>query len=127
MNFSVDKNEHYTRFKTDLIDLNAAHAEELKDLVLRQMDEHTCRYVILNFETVKTCNAEGVRVLIKLGLHLREHGGMLIISSAHEPFTRLFDKAEIVFLPTDIEAIDFVFMDQLEKQFLSGNDAPKHS
>jgi hypothetical protein len=36
----------------------------------------------------------------------------------------LFAKADITFIATDVEAVDFVFMDQLEKQFLNmGDDA----
>ncbi|MBW7844510.1 MAG: hypothetical protein H3C45_02465 [Bacteroidia bacterium] len=47
---------------------------------------------------------------------------MLIITNAEDSFTRLFAKADITFIPTDDEAIDFVFMDQLEKQFLNMTD-----
>jgi hypothetical protein len=73
----------------------------------------------LNFESVESCNAGAVREMIAMGNFLAENNGMLIISNPHDQFTRLFDKAEIVFVPSDIEAIDYVFMDQIEKQFLS--------
>ena len=80
------------------------------------------KYVIVNISQVKECNAEATRVLIRLGLDLKNNDGMLIITFAEDGFTRLFHKADITFIPTDVEAIDFVFMDQLEKQFLKQGD-----
>lgn len=122
MNFEIIRGDHYTLVKTDLTTLDASHGEELVQTLEQHIDEHTCKYVILNFEMVTHCNASAVRSLIKLGLFLNERNGMLIISNPLNDFARLFDKAEIVFVPTDIEAIDYVFMDQIEKQFLEGED-----
>ncbi len=121
MNFSLEKTEHYTLLKTDLKSLVQTQAEELSEMVKQVLARETCKYLILNFETVEECNAAAVRELIHLGNYLNQQGGMLIISNPHDQFTRLFDKAEIVFVPTDMEAIDYVFMDQLEKQFLNDN------
>jgi len=118
MNFLINKSDHYTLVKTDLKQIDAEHAEELVNNLESHIDEFTCKYVILNLETVTDCNAAAVRALIKLGLFLKQRNGMLIISNPLNSFERLFDKAEIVFVPTDVEAIDYVFMDQIEKQFL---------
>ena len=64
-----------------------------------------------------------MRELIQLAIDLRDNNGMLIITHAEDQFTRLFNKADITFIPTDTEAIDFIFMDQLEKQFLDDHSA----
>jgi len=122
MNFSLEKNEHYTLLKTELPDLNKNQAEELSGIVKEHMVAHICPYLILNLETVVNCNAEAVRILISLGQFLAANNGMLIVSNPHDSFQRLFDKAEIVFVPTDMEAIDYVYMDQIEKQFLEDNE-----
>jgi len=122
MNFSLEKNEHYTLLKTELPDLNKNQAEELSGIVKEHMAAHICPYLILNLETVVNCNAEAVRILISLGQFLAANNGMLIVSNPHDSFQRLFDKAEIVFVPTDMEAIDYVYMDQIEKQFLEDNE-----
>jgi anti-anti-sigma regulatory factor len=122
MNFLIDKNDHYTLVKTDLSEINGEQAELLVKDLESHIDEFTCKYIILNFGTVVNCNAAAVRALIKLGLFLKDRNGMLIISNPLQSFERLFEKAEIVFVPTDIEAIDYVFMDQIEKQFLDNEE-----
>jgi hypothetical protein len=119
MNFSLEKTEHYTLLKTELTDLEKEQADELASIIQAHIAEHICPYLILNLETVNNCNAEAVRALIGIGLFLAENNGMLIVSNPHESFQRLFDKAEIIFVPTDMEAIDYVYMDQIEKQFLA--------
>ncbi|MFI5222295.1 MAG: STAS domain-containing protein [Bacteroidia bacterium] len=116
MNYTIEKNDQYSLIKPELEKIDQNHADKLRRKVLHE-SESSSKYVIVNIENVKECNADGVRELIKLGLELQNKGGMLILTHAVDPFTRLFEKADITFIPTDIEAMDFVFMDQLEKRF----------
>ena len=122
MNFSLEKTENYTLLKTGLPALVQTEAEELSAMVKKELLTAPCKYLILNFDSVQECNAAAVRELIHLGNYLADQDGLLIISNPNDQFSRLFDKAEIVFVPSDMEAIDYVFMDQLEKQFLSESD-----
>jgi anti-anti-sigma regulatory factor len=117
MNYTIEKNEHYSLIKTDLTLMNQHTCHKLREKVLHEVASNS-KYVIVNIEGVKECNAEGTRELIQLALDLRNTDGMLILTHADDHFTRLFNKADITFIPTDMEAIDFVFMDQLEKQYL---------
>lgn len=121
MNYSIEKSDQYSLIKTDLTKIDQHNANQLRDKVLHEVASSS-KYVIVNIEGVKECNADGTRELIKLGLDLRNGGGMLIVTNADDNFTRLFEKADITFIPTDVEAIDFVFMDHLEKQFLNMKD-----
>jgi anti-anti-sigma regulatory factor len=121
MNYTIEKNDQHSIIKPDLTKIDQSTANKLRDKVLHEVASSS-KYVIVNIETVKECNADGTRELIKLGLDLRNGGGMLIITNADDQFTRLFEKADITFIPTDVEAMDFVFMDQLEKQFLNMNE-----
>jgi anti-anti-sigma regulatory factor len=121
MNYTIEKSDQYSLIKTDLVQLDKDAAVKLSEKVNHEI-ESSSKYVIVNISGVKVCNAEATRILIELGLSLQERNGMLIITEAEEPLTRLFNKAEITFIPTDIEAMDFVFMDQLEKQFLNMGD-----
>jgi anti-anti-sigma regulatory factor len=120
MNYSIEKKEQYSLIKPEIGQMNQDNCIKLRDKVLHEVASSS-QYVIVNISSVKDCNADGVRELIKLGIELQKKGGMLIITHAEATFTRLFDKAELTFIPTDIEAIDFVFMDHLEKQFLQDN------
>jgi anti-anti-sigma regulatory factor len=121
MNYTIEKNDQYSLIKPDVQELNKETSVQLRTKVLHEVASSS-QYVIVNIAQVKECNADGTRELIKLGTELLENDGMLIITNAEDPFTRLFVKADITFIPTDVEAVDFVFMDQLEKQFLSMND-----
>jgi len=121
MNYTIEKNDQHSIIKPELTKIDQRTANKLRDKVLHEVASSS-KYVIVNIETVKECNADGTRELIKLGLDLRNSGGMLIITNADDQFTRLFEKADITFIPTDVEAMDFVFMDQLEKQFLNMNE-----
>jgi anti-anti-sigma regulatory factor len=127
MNYTIEKSDQYSLIKTDLTALDKNTAQKLIDKVRHEVASSS-KYVIVNIGGVKECNADATRELINLGIELRDNNGMLIVTEAEDPFTRLFSKADITFIPTDVEAVDFVFMDQLEKQFLSmGDDATQSS
>jgi anti-anti-sigma regulatory factor len=121
MNYSIEKNDQYSIIKTDLTRFDKENCHKLRVKVEHEAASSS-KYVIVNIKDVEECNADGVRELIQLGLDLKNKDGMLILTHADDMFTRLFEKADITFIPTDIEAIDFVFMDQLEKQFLDMED-----
>jgi anti-anti-sigma regulatory factor len=121
MNYTIEKNDQYSLIIPQLEELNQETSAKLREKVLHEAASSST-YVIVNISKVKDCNADGVRELIKLGVELQDNDGMLILTNAEDSFTRLFNKADITFIPTDVEAVDFVFMDQLEKQFLSMGD-----
>lgn len=123
MNYTIEKSDQYSLIKTDLVLLDKNSAIKLIEKVRHEVASSS-KYVIVNINGVRECNAEATRELINLGLELHEHDGLLIITEAEDSFTRLFSKADITFIPTDVEAVDFVFMDQLEKQFLNMDDQP---
>lgn len=121
MNYTIKKDDQYSLIRTDLTVMNKETCNQLREKVWHEAASSS-KYVIVNIEDVTDCNADGVRELILLALELRDKGGMLILTHASESFYRLFNKADITFIPTDTEAIDFVFMDHLEKQFLNMDD-----
>lgn len=121
MNYTIEKNDQYSLIIPKLTILDKDTCAKLRHKVLHEAASSS-KYVIVNIATVKECNADGVRELIQLGVELQEKDGLMILTNADDQFTRLFSKADITFIPTDVEAVDFVFMDQLEKQFLSMDD-----
>lgn len=121
MNYTIEKSDQYSLIKTDLTTLDRTSAQKLIDKVRHEVASSS-KYVIVNIGGVTDCNADATRELINLGVELRDNNGMLILTHADDHFTRLFSKADITFIPTDVEAVDFVFMDQLEKQFMNMGD-----
>lgn len=121
MNYTIEKKDEYSLIKPEITVLDKDTCAQLRHKVLHEADSSST-YVIVNISSVESCNADGVRELIRLGVELQDKDGLLILTNADDQFTRLFNKADITFIPTDVEAVDFVFMDQLEKQFLSMDD-----
>ncbi len=123
MNYTIEKSDQYSLIKTDIVALDTNTASKLIEKVRHEVASSS-KYVIVHISGVKECNADATRELISLGLELSQNDGLWIITEAEDSFTRLFAKADITFIPTDVEAVDFVFIDQLEKQFLNmGDDA----
>lgn len=121
MNYTIEKNDQYSLIIPQIQQLDKDTCTSLRAKVLHEAASSS-KYVIVNIKSVESCNADGVRELIQLGVELQNNDGLMILTHANDQFTRLFNKADITFIPTDVEAVDFVFMDQLEKQFLSMND-----
>lgn len=121
MNYTIEKNDQYSLIIPQIQQLDKDTCASLRAKVLHEAASSS-KYVIVNIKSVENCNADGVRELIQLGVELQNNDGLMILTHANDQFTRLFNKADITFIPTDVEAVDFVFMDQLEKQFLSMND-----
>jgi anti-sigma B factor antagonist len=98
MKFSVEKNEKYT-------------------LILLNKEEH--RNVILDLSAVKYADSSGLSSLL-IGHRLcKSADGLFIITGISDAVSRLLTISQleniITILPTVDEAIDFIFMEELEK------------
>lgn len=122
MNFSIEKNENYTLIKTTLTELDDSFAHAISEQVAHVLNSSLNRYLILHFDSINACTASAVRILIESGKQLIENDGLLIIINPTDAFRKMFDIADIIVVPTDAEAIDYVFMDQIEKEFLNGDE-----
>ena len=76
------------------------------------------KFVILNLSHMFMCTEDGYIVLKALEKALKDMNGMLIITELQESIFRELKDSDLTLIPTDIEAIDFAFMDQLERHFL---------
>jgi anti-sigma B factor antagonist len=118
MKFSVEKNEKYTLITLVEGKLNSLVSPQLKsELILLNKEEH--RNVILDLSAVKYADSSGLSSLL-IGHRLcKSADGLFIITAISDAVSRLLTISQleniITILPTVDEAIDFIFMEELEK------------
>lgn len=122
MSFSTEINEKYSMYKTDLMEFNSVNSKELCDLILKNATQHELYYAILNFESVQKFESNALDQLTQLALFLKEKEGLLLLSISDEKLGSLFSQDDFIVVPSDTEAIDYTFMDQVEKEFLNQAD-----
>lgn len=109
-------------YKTDWSELNSVNSKELCDLILKNATQHELYYTILNFESVQKFEPNALDQLTQLALFLKEKEGLLLLSISDEKLGFLFSQDDFIVVPSDTEAIDYTFMDQVEKEFLNQAD-----
>lgn len=117
MNYTIDKQEHHTLVKPLLEKLDEVSGKAFKQELLRNLADAN-KFVILNLSNMFMCTEDGYIVLKALEKALKDMNGMLIITELQESIFRELKDSDLTLIPTDIEAIDFAFMDQLERHFL---------
>lgn len=117
MNYTIDKQEHHTLVKPLFEKLDADNGKAFKQELLANLADAN-KFVILNLSHVFLCTEDGYIVLKALEKQLKDMNGMLIITELQESIFRELKDSDLTLIPTDIEAIDFAFMDQLERHFL---------
>ncbi len=124
MSYSVEKTEHYA-----LIQLNdnkfdkSITAEIEKQIVVLYREGLT--NMIVDFTKVVEIDESGLSLLRKATRVCRTEQGLFIVCTKDDDILDLIDGEkipEIVLLPTVDEAIDAVFMNDLENDFREEND-----
>jgi len=124
MSYSVEKTEHYA-----LIQLNdnkfdkSITAEIEKQIVVLYREGLT--NMIVDFTKVVEIDESGLSLLRKATRVCRTEQGLFIVCTKDDDILDLVDGEkipEIVLLPTVDEAIDAVFMNDLENDFREEND-----
>jgi anti-anti-sigma regulatory factor len=124
MNHTVEKKEQYayidlqeTAFSNEI---PAAFEEKARELF--RQDFHN---LIVNMSATKSFDATGVMVLKKVNRLCANDLGLLVIVTRDDDFIDELEALKIPdlnILPTKEEAIDAVFMNNLENEFGAGDD-----
>lgn len=124
MNHKLEKKEHYayidlqeTAFAGDI----PASFEETARSLFRE-DFHN---LIVNMDTVKELDAPGTAILKKINWLCANDLGLLVIVTRDDAFIDVLESLKIPdlnILPTKEEAVDAVFMHNLENEFGAGDD-----
>jgi anti-sigma B factor antagonist len=119
MHFTIDKEEKYAVLKLHEAKLTTLIAPELKAefLVLHQ---ENYKNLIVDLSETQYCDSSGLSALLTGFRFCRDAGGTMILTGLQEHVRRLIAISQLDnmlnIVPTINEAVDYIFMDEIEKQ-----------
>jgi len=125
MKFSVDKQDKYTVFKLNETKLDTSFAPSLKSEYIT-MHAEGIRNVIMDLEDVKYTDSSGLSALLVGNRTFQQEGGIFILTNLSDHAHKLIKISQLDgvlnILPTVEEAIDAVFMNEIENDLQDGDD-----
>ncbi len=122
MKISIDKSEHYLLVNSEVTTLTVNHVLELVQTAKMQLQDNTSLYVIFEMPMVIEIANEAKDVLLEYNLSLQENLVMLLCVADQPHWHESFEEIGLVLVPTLGEAVEYIYMDQLEKQFLTDSE-----
>ncbi len=119
MKFTVDKHEKYVLLKLNESKLNSLVTPQLKsELILINTEGQ--RNVILDLSQVKFADSSGLSSLLVGHRLCKNNSGTFILTGLNDAVARLVTISQLdnvlSIVPTPEEAIDLVFMEEIEKE-----------
>jgi len=119
MKFAVDKHEKYILVKLNESKLNSLVTPQLKsELILINAEGQ--RNIILDLSQVKFADSSGLSSLLVGHRLCKNAGGVFILASLCDAIGRLITISQLdsilSIVPTSEEAIDLIFMEEIEKE-----------
>ena len=119
MKFTVDKHEKYILLKLNETKLNSLISPQLKsELIL--MNTEGQRNIVLDLAQVKFADSSGLSSLLVGHRLCKNATGTFILTGLNDAVSRLITISQLdnvlSIVPTTEEAIDLVFMEEIEKE-----------
>jgi anti-sigma B factor antagonist len=119
MKFTVDNHEKYILIKLNEGKLNSLVSPQLKsELILTNAEGQ--RNIILDLSNVKYADSSGLSSLLVGHRLCKNASGVFILTGIKEAVSRLITISQldsvITIVPTVEEAIDLIFMEEIEKE-----------
>jgi hypothetical protein len=122
MNLSIEKTEHYTQIGSDQNYLNQILAEEIVKQAEEQLSIAATLYFVFDINKVTEVEADALITLQTFAMNQMENAGLALFINENREVHELFSEHDLVIVPTQSEAVEFIYMDQLEKQFLTDSE-----
>jgi anti-sigma B factor antagonist len=125
MKYTIDKQEKFTMVKLHEDKLDSSVAPNLKSELITLHAEGS-RNIILDLSDVKYTDSSGLSALLVGNRIVQEEGGIFVLACLSDHTMKLIKISQLDsvlnILPTVEEAVDTVFMHEIEKD-LKGGDA----
>ncbi|MDI9880183.1 STAS domain-containing protein [Flectobacillus longus] len=124
MNFKIEKNEQYALIELNETALTQDNYADFENII-RQLFRAGYGNVIVNFDEVTELDGHGVSVIRKGNKICLNELGLFIIVTKNDEIIDQLDRAKIedlTIMPTVQEAIDAVFLNELENDFQSEDE-----
>lgn len=124
MNFTIDKQEKYTSIKVHVEKLDTTVAPALKsELVM--LNAHGTKNIIINLEETRYCDSSGLSAILVANRLCKNVNGTFVLTGLQESVKKLVSISQLDTIlnitPTFNEAVDYLFMTEVEKD-LEGSD-----
>src|SRR5690606_20329182 len=124
MKYTIDKQEKYSMLKLHEEKLDSSVAPGLKSELITLHAEGSGN-IILDVSEVKYTDSSGVSALLVGNRIVQEEGGIFVLANLSEHTLKLIKISQLDsvlnILPTTEEAIDTVFMHEIEKDLKDGD------
>ncbi len=118
MKYTIDKQEKYCLIRLHEEKLDSSVAPSLKSELITLHAEGACN-IILDLSEVKYTDSSGLSALLVGNRILQEEGGIFVLTSLSDHTLKLIKISQLdsvlTILPKVEEAIDAVFMHEIEK------------
>lgn len=125
MKFSVDKQERYTVISVNEENLNTLNAPHLKSEFVVLHNEGV-KNLILDLNDVKYVDSSGLSSILTANRLWESTGTLVLTNVVNENVQQLIkiSRLDTVFniIPTTQESIDFVLMEEIERELKNGSD-----
>lgn len=119
MKFTVDKHEKYVLLKLNESKLNSLVTPQLKsELILINTEGQ--RNIVMDLSQIKFADSSGLSSLLVGHRLCKNASGVFILAGLNDAVARLISISQLdsvlSIVPTTEEAIDLIFMEEVEKQ-----------
>ena len=124
MEFKVEKNEQFALIELKETSLNQENSVELEEVV-RKLFREGYGNMIMEFGSIIELDGFGISLIRKANKICLNELGLLIIVTKNDEIINQLDDAKIedlTVMPTTQEAIDAVYLNELENDFQSDED-----
>ncbi len=126
MKYSVDKNERYVLFRLEEEKLNTLIAPALKSEFVLFVNEGVSN-LILDLSAVKFVDSSGLSAILTGNRLWKDAGSFILTGIVHENVVKLIKISRVdgvlKIIPTASEAIDFVLMEEVERELKGEKDS----
>lgn len=125
MQYAVDKSERYTTITLQEEKLDTLIAPKLKSEFVTMFESGTLN-LILNLHDVKYVDSSGLSAILVANRMAKEKNGCLVLIGVQDHVMKLISISKLdqvlTILPTKEEAVDTVFLNEIEKDLTSEED-----
>ncbi len=119
MKFSVDKQEKYTVMTLQEENLNSLVAPNVKSEFVILRNEGTPNF-ILNLSEVKFVDSSGLSAILTANRLWKDIGTFVLTGATNPHVRKLIEisrlETVLTIIPTLSESVDYIFMDEIEKE-----------
>ena len=122
MKFTIDKQEKYTSFRIEEENLNSVLAPDLKSEFVILSNEGTLN-LIFDLSPVKFVDSSGLSAILTANRLWKSIGSFILVGIDHPAVKKLIEISRLdsvlTIVPSVSEAIDYIFMEEVERELNS--------